>query len=230
VRHDTDFHQFMLYTPIPGTPLHAELTAKGMMKDEKEFHLSDIHGQLILNYRHPHLNDQQTAELMVRAFDRDLAVSGPSVVRIVRTILAGWKRHKNHPDPCVRDRFAWEVREFATSFSAVLGAAKLYYRKNRAMYAKMSALLGELHAEFGWKSRIFSAIGGRWVLRQIRKEEKRLAAGFAYEPPTIYERNAAVCDRPDVPLCEATTPQAVPHSAKPPLVVLPVREQDPVAV
>ena len=29
VRHDTDFHQFMLYTPIPGTPLHAELTAKG---------------------------------------------------------------------------------------------------------------------------------------------------------------------------------------------------------
>ena len=24
-RHDTDFHQFMLYTPIPGTPLHAEL-------------------------------------------------------------------------------------------------------------------------------------------------------------------------------------------------------------
>ena len=32
-RHDTDFHQFMLYTPIPGTPLHAELTAKGKMKD-----------------------------------------------------------------------------------------------------------------------------------------------------------------------------------------------------
>ena len=53
VRHDTDFHQFMLYTPIPGTPLHAELSAKGLMKDESEYHLSDIHGQLILNYRHP---------------------------------------------------------------------------------------------------------------------------------------------------------------------------------
>ena len=37
VRHDTDFHQFMLYTPIPGTPLHAELTAKGLMKDESEY-------------------------------------------------------------------------------------------------------------------------------------------------------------------------------------------------
>ena len=52
--YDTDFHQFMLYTPIPGTPLHAELTAKGVMKDESEFEPGDIHGQIIFNYRHPH--------------------------------------------------------------------------------------------------------------------------------------------------------------------------------
>ena len=32
VRHDTDFHQFMLYTPSPGTPLYAELTELGLMK------------------------------------------------------------------------------------------------------------------------------------------------------------------------------------------------------
>ena len=99
VRHDTDFHQFMLYTPIPGTPLHAELTAKGLMKDESEYHLSDIHGQSIFNYRHPHINDRQTAEFMLRAFDRDFQVNGPSTVRIVRTTLAGWQRYKNHPDP-----------------------------------------------------------------------------------------------------------------------------------
>ena len=207
VRHDTDFHQFMLYTPIPGTPLHAELSAKGLMKDESEYHLSDIHGQLIFNYRHPHINDQQTAEFMLRAFDRDFEVNGPSTVRIVRTTLAGWRRHKNHPDPRVRGRYAWEARELATTFSAVVGAAKLYYRNNPAMHAKMSALLRELHAEFGWKSRLASAIGGRWVLRQIRKEEKRLAAGFSYEPPTFYERNDAVTDRPEATLCRYATPR-----------------------
>ena len=43
------------------------------MKDESEYHLSDIHGQSILNYRHPALNDQQTAEFMLRAFNRDFA-------------------------------------------------------------------------------------------------------------------------------------------------------------
>ena len=47
-------------------------------------------------------------ELVVRAFDRDFAVNGPSTVRIVRTTLAGWKRYKDHPDPRIRrqDRLA----------------------------------------------------------------------------------------------------------------------------
>ncbi len=224
VRHDTDFHQFMLYTPIPGTPLHAELLAKGVMKDESEYHLSDIHGQSILNYRHPSLTDEQTAEFMIRAFDRDFAVNGPSTVRIVRTTLAGWRRHKNHPDPRVRARYAWEVRDLATTFSAVVAAARLHFRNNPALYAKMSALLRELHAEFGLKSRISSAIGGRWVYRQMRKEEKRLAEGFSYEPPTFYERNAAVTDRPEVPLCRAAEPLAMP--CKPTVAALEKRTRE----
>lgn len=227
-RHDTDFHQFMLYTPIPGTPLHAELTAKGLMKDESEFHASDIHGQLKLNYRHPALNDQQTAELMVRAFNRDFEVNGPSTTRIVRTTLAGYRRYKNHPDQRVRRRFVWEARELATSFSAVVAAARLYYRDKPVMYAKMTALLRELNAEFGWKSRVSAAIGGRWLLRKIRKEEKRLAAGFGYEPPTFYERNAAVTDRPEVPVCHFATPTVVPPPLPSGIVMpsLPVRESE----
>ncbi len=222
VRHDTDFHQFMLYTPIPGTPLHAELSAKGVMKDESTYHLSDIHGQLILNYKHPALSDQHTAAFMLRAFDHDFHVNGPSTVRIVRTTLAGYRRHKNHPNPCVRDRYAWEARELATTFSAVVGAAKLYFRNDPALYAKMSALLRELHTEFGWKSRLASALGSRWVLRQLRKEDERLAAGFSYEPPTFYERNEAAAARSDVPLCRSAAPLALP--AKPAPVSSPARK------
>ncbi len=205
-KHDTDFHQFMLYTPIPGTPLHAELTAKGVMKDESEFDNADIHGQGIFNYHHPHINDQQSAEFTIRAFNRDFEVNGPSTVRIVRTTLAGWRKHKNHPSARVRRRYAWEVRELTTTFSAVVGAARLYYRDKPVMYAKMSALLKELHAEFGWKSRVASAIGGRWVLHCVRKEEKRLAAGFSYEPATFLERNPAVADRPEAKPCRWAEP------------------------
>jgi radical SAM superfamily enzyme YgiQ (UPF0313 family) len=228
-RHNTDFHQFMLYTPIPGTPLHAELTAKGLMKDESEYQLSDIHGQLILNYRHPNINDQQSAEYMIRAFNHDYDRNGPSVMRIVRTTLNGWKRYKNHHNACIRDRYAWEARELGTTFSALVGAAKLYYRNNPAMYAKISALLKDLHAEFGWKSRVYSAIGSRWVLRQIRKEEKRLASGWTYEPNTFYERNAAVSDRPQAALCHSALP-CVASVPKPVVLPVTISERESVAV
>lgn len=225
-RHDTDFHQFMLYTPIPGTPLHAELTAKGVMKDPSEFETCDIHGQSIFNYRHPHINDEQSAKFMLQAFNRDFEVNGPSTVRIVRTTLAGWRRHKNHPDPRVRRRFAWEVRELAGTFSMVVGAAKLYYRNKPAMYAKMSALLKEMHAEFGWKSRLASAVGSRWVYWQVLKEEKRLADGFSYEPKTFYERNAAVTDLPQAHLSRSATPLPVVASTTPPAASKPARKRE----
>ena len=228
-RHETDFHQFMLYTPIPGTPLFADLTAKGLMKEESEYHISDIHGQLIFNYRHPNINDRQSAEYMIRAFERDFERNGPSVVRIVRTTLTGWQRYKNHPDPCIRDRYAWEARELGTTFSALVGGAKLYYRHDRAMHAKISALLGDLHAEYGWKSRVCSLIGGLWVLRQIRKEEKRLATGWTYEPQTFYERNAAVVDRPEAAVCHSALPHVGPVS-KPAMLPVVITERESAAV
>ena len=109
-RHRTDFHQFMLYTPIPGTALHAELAAAGLIRPDSECDPADVHGQSVFNYRHPSLPAGSEAELMVRAFTRDFEENGPSVVRIAETTLAGWRRYRSHPDARVRDRFAWEAR------------------------------------------------------------------------------------------------------------------------
>jgi hypothetical protein len=192
VDYATDFHQFMLYTPIPGTPLHVETTAQGRMKDPSEYEDADIHGQSMFNFRHPHINDGQEGEFLTRAFDRDFAVNGPSIPRMVRTTLSGWRRHKNHPNPRIRRRFQWEARDLATTLTASVAGAKLYYRKDPLMRAKMNAILADLFREFGWKSRLTAAIGGRYVLRAMRREEKRLAAGWTYEPPTEYESNATV--------------------------------------
>ncbi len=212
-RHDTDFHQFMLYTPIPGTPLHAELTAKGQMKDPSEFIQGDIHGQLVFNYHHPHIPAGMETEFMVRAFNRDFERNGPSTLRIVRTTLAGWKRYKNHPDARVRRRYAWEARELATTFSAATAGTKRYYRGNPAMRAKMAALLKELNEEFGWKSRLMSLVGGPYVYWKLRREEKRLAAGWTYEPPTFYEKNGACRDTAAAP-CRYVTPESAPRPVK----------------
>jgi hypothetical protein len=77
------------------------------------------------------------------------------------------------------------------------------------MFAKLSSLLKDLCREFGWKTRLFGAVGGRWLLWQIRREEASLAAGWTYEPPTFYERNAAVVDNPAARLCRYTTPEVL---------------------
>jgi hypothetical protein len=211
VRHNTDFHQFMLYTPLPGTPLHAQFTAEGRMLDESQCPLPDTHGQFRFNYRHPHIPAGLESELIVRAFERDFSVNGPSMLRVLRTILAGWKRYKDHPDPRIRRRFAWEVEAMPTTYSAVAAAATWYYRNDSMLFAKLSGLLEEMNRAFGWTSRLFAAIGGPYVLWKIRQEERRLARGWTYEPPTFYDVNDAVKpgDCPSASRCYYVTPQVV---------------------
>lgn len=208
VQHDCDFHQFMLYTPLPGTPLYDDFGQKGRLLDESECALPDTHGQFRFNHRHPHLPAGVESDLVVKAFQRDFAVNGPSMVRMLRTVLAGWKRYKGHPNHRIRARFACEVEGMSTTFSAVVGAAKRYFKNDPDMRAKMAELLIEMKREFGWIARLSSWIGGPYVLWKIRQEERRLAAGWTYEPPTFYEVNeaAALTNREATP-CRFVTPQ-----------------------
>ncbi|MBN1854564.1 MAG: cobalamin-dependent protein [Pirellulales bacterium] len=189
VRFNTDFHQFMLYTPLPGTPLYDELDAQGLMKNHAEYDDGDIHGQSIFNYRHPHIKNGQETEFIERAFLRDFEVNGPSVVRVFRTTLAGWKRYKNHPNPRIRRRFSHEIKGLATTYSAAVSAARIYYRKNRSLFTQIKSLQRDLHQEFGFKSRLMSLLGGPYIHWKILREERRLAKGWIYEPPTFYDRN-----------------------------------------
>lgn len=191
VAHDTDFHQFMLYTPLPGTPLHVELARQNRLKDVQEFAVSDMHGQYAFNYRHPHITDGRETEILANAFRRDFEVNGPSVTRIARTTLAGWKRYRRHPDLRIRRRFAWEARDLATVYTAAVSAARNVLRGNQELSARLTHLLNELRSEFGIRSRLAASFGGRYVLRKLRRERQRLANGWSYEPPTFYEVNDA---------------------------------------
>ena len=188
VSHATDFHQFMLYTPTPGTPLFAEHQAAGSLKSLAEVNVSDIHGQGQFNFNHPHITEGQEGELLIRAFHRDLAVNGPSIVRIARTTLRGWKRYKNHPDARIRARFAYEAKNLPLKYAGIVWAARQHLRDRPEMWKLMTDLLEEFHAEFGLRSRVGAAISGRYLLYTVRREEKRLAEGWTYEPPTFYER------------------------------------------
>ena len=68
------------------------------------------------------------------------------------------------------------------------------------MRAKMDGVLKELYREFGWKSRLAAAVGGPYVHRCVRREERRLAKGWTYEPPTFYEHNRAAAELRGTPV------------------------------
>jgi radical SAM superfamily enzyme YgiQ (UPF0313 family) len=187
VAHNTDFHQFMLYTPVPGTPLFQQMTEEGRMLDG--VNLADIHGQHQFNFQHAAISREDSKRWLDWAFRRDFERNGPSIYRICRTTLEGWKRYKNDPDPRVRARFAWEARALSDGYAAALWAMEKHLRRtNQAVSEKVRTLRKEVGREFGLLSRVVARALGPVLLWSTRREEKRLAAGQTYEPSTIIER------------------------------------------
>jgi len=189
VSHDTVFHQFMLYTPVPGTPLHEEHRKNGTLYSPDEFPLADAHGQYRFNYRHPHIRDGREEQLILDAFRTDFEVNGPSLYRMIRTFLAGWRTYKDHPDRRIRDRFRREVKPLRGGYAGALWAMKKWYAGDERMAGNTADLLNSLYKEFGWKTRLVAPVVGRFLHAAAKKEEARLARGWTYEPRFFCTKN-----------------------------------------
>jgi radical SAM superfamily enzyme YgiQ (UPF0313 family) len=186
IAHQTDFHQFMLYTPVPGTPLFKQMTDEGRMLDVD---LADIHGQYKFNFRHAAISRDDSKVFLDWAFWRDFERNGPSIFRICQTMLQGWKRYKNYHDARVRARFEWEVKQLKLAYNASLWAMeKRLKHVNESISQQIRTLRKEVEKEFGLATRSTRAFLGPVLLWASRREDRRLAKGQTYEPPTIVER------------------------------------------
>ena len=187
VAHDTDFHQFMLYTPVPGTPLFFEMQKQGRMLEGVD--LADIHGQHQFNFRHAAISREDSKRWLDWAFLHDFERNGPSIYRICRTTFDGWRRYHADPDPRVRARFALEGRALRDGYAAALWAMEKHLAgTNVAVSQRIRALRKDIGREFGVLSRVVSRAVGPLLLWSTRREERRLAAGQTYEPGPIIER------------------------------------------
>jgi radical SAM superfamily enzyme YgiQ (UPF0313 family) len=188
VSHDTDFHQFMLYTPVPGTPLYQQMAEEGRLLRDIDY--ADVHGQFKFNFKHAAISRDDSKRYLDWAFWRDFQLNGPSLYRISRTLLAGFKRYKDYPDTRVRERFTREMGRLSGVYSSALWAMEHQFRKvDRNVSEKIHALRHEFRQESGVISRMLPALLGPVLLWTMRREERRLARGKTYEPPTILERS-----------------------------------------
>jgi pyruvate-formate lyase-activating enzyme len=187
VGHGTDFHQFMLYTPVPGTPLYREMSEQGRMLEGVD--MADIHGQDKFNFRHAAISREDSKRYLDWAFFRDFERNGPSLYRMCRTTLEGWLRYKDDPDARVRERFAREATKLRTAYNAALWAMEKQFRQvNRSVSEEIQALRHEVEKEFGVAARVAARAGGPLLWWTSRREERRLTAGKTYEPPMFLER------------------------------------------
>ena len=188
VSHGTDFHQFMLYTPVPGTPLFHQMSAEGRMLDDVE--LADIHGQYKFNFRHAAISRDQSKEFLDGAFRQDFEKNGPSLFRICQTQFNGWQRYHDHPEARVRERFAHEARKLRTTYNAALWAMERRLKHSNPQVARqIRELRRQIEAAFGLPTRLLRMVLGPVLVWTSKREDRRLANGVTYEPQTFVERH-----------------------------------------
>jgi len=190
ISHDTVFHQFMLYTPVAGTPLYEKHRQDGTLLSEAEFSCADAHGQYRFNYRHQHIKKGQEEGYLLDAFRRDFEINGPSLLRLIRVLLNGWQMHKDSPAR-IRNRFAWEVFPVRLTYAGAVWAIHKWYRGDLRIARKAAELLDDIYATFGWTTRLITPLLGRYAYYRLKREEQKLAAGWTYEPHCFCEKNPA---------------------------------------
>lgn len=187
VSYQTDFHQFMLYTPVPGTPLYQEMADRGRLLTNID--LADIHGQHKFNFRHTAIPQDDSKRFLDWAFRRDFERNGLSLYRMCRTTLQGWQRYKNCPDPRVRKRFTRQAKKLRTAYNAALWVMEREFKRvNESVSEHIHQLRRDVEKEFPVRASLAAGLLGPILLWSARREENRLAEGCTYEPPTFVER------------------------------------------
>jgi radical SAM superfamily enzyme YgiQ (UPF0313 family) len=189
IAHDTVFHQFMLYTPMPGTPLYAQIAAEGGLLEGVD--LADVHGQFRFNFRHPAISREASRGFLDGAFRADFARNGPSLYRLMRTLLERHRRYGADDDARVRARVARAAAQLRGGYAAALWAMERYLRgTNASVSARIGTLRQDIHRELGGASRWIARCGGPLLYWSARREAAH-AGGRRLEPRTFVERGFA---------------------------------------
>jgi len=190
IHHETVFHQFMLYSPVPGTPLYEKHLQDGTLLSADELPYADAHGQYRFNYRHQHIRNGEEEAYLLAAFQRDFQINGPSLLRLIRVLLNGWQMHKDDP-PRIRDRYAWEVFPVRNTYAGAVWAMRKWFHGDARIAGVADRLLRDIYATFGWTTRLITPMLGSFVYWKLKNEEERLASGWTYEPACFCEKNPA---------------------------------------
>ncbi|MBN1696443.1 MAG: hypothetical protein JW881_02910 [Spirochaetales bacterium] len=168
---ESDLLQFMLFGPVPGTPLFEEYTSQGKMIEDYPW--QSRHGQGTLWFHHPHFTLPETSVYLKNAFLKKYLTHGPGIINMAHTAIKSyliikketefrearglvWDRetlryreHHNSPQP---DHYMGlrlkELRKNALRFRPVLYTA-MKYCPNKKSEEKIRAVIELYDTTFG---------------------------------------------------------------------------------
>ncbi len=115
--------QFLIYGPVPGTPFYDRIIQGNLLQDalaaDKDlfYRRSDGFTTLI---KHPTMSAEENEKLQRWCFDQDFQRLGPSIYRVLETLLLGYLKLKDSTNPNLQQKAAFYAKELRKSYPAFL--------------------------------------------------------------------------------------------------------------
>jgi len=85
---ESDLLQFMQFSPMPGTRLHADYEAQGKIRHDYPW--PRRHGQDTIWFEHPHFTAEESSDYLREAFEKKYQAGGPGVLNMAVTAIRGY--------------------------------------------------------------------------------------------------------------------------------------------
>lgn len=172
LNYGTVYHQYMLYTPLPETPLWRELKEKGVILDVPR---EDIHGQFRFNFVHPHLSREESEKYINLAFKTNYERLGPSIYRLMKVDFQAYQYRGKMKHPLIQIRVQQLKKKFYGYIPALWAMEKYFRAINEKVAREMRQLREEMEGEFGIQGKLTKALGPL-LLFTCRLEDRRISA------------------------------------------------------
>jgi hypothetical protein len=175
IKKDLDYHlsleptlsQFLVYTPIPGTPLYECLDKEGRILKDLPLHKID---GFTLGFKHKNLDGKTIKKLQMYCFKKDFEELGPSAFRFMRKNLTGYLRFRDSFDPIQKARA--EVYAANLKMCYPLYDVGVKYAPNEKVAKMIAELRDEVYYILGWpnaKDKVLTVIA-KLIARSYQKK------------------------------------------------------------
>ena len=140
--------QCLIYFAFPTTPFHAQVVAEDRYLPEykKDPDLRRWDG-FAMHFKHPEFSAPELESLQKELYRQDFERLGPSIVRLVRVWLTGYKNHRDSPNPLLRARAEQKLETIRAAMPGIVPAT--LFGPNKKTRSEARALLREIRQEIG---------------------------------------------------------------------------------